>query len=100
MFSTELLDHSPMRIHRLSSTSQAVEHIPQKNNLIDDLIVYEPNDYEIGVEMLTSGRFAHSHQYILALIEKYSFHIISIQDIIVRTEVSVPLPGKIYILIK
>lgn len=102
MFSTELLDNSPMRINR-SLTLNSHENNndpPNKSDLNNSFQVFEPEHYENGAEMLTSGRFAHSHEYILKLVEKYSFQITFIEDIIVRTESSIPLPGKIYILTK
>jgi predicted TPR repeat methyltransferase len=58
---------------------------------------YEPEGHGNGAQILSSGRFAHSHSYILSLGEKYGFCVRHIEEIIVRTEVSVPLPGKIYV---
>jgi predicted TPR repeat methyltransferase len=61
----------------------------------------EPPEYpQGGAEMLTSARFAHSHPYILSLASTYAYEVVEVRDIIVRTEVSVPLPGKIYMLCK
>jgi predicted TPR repeat methyltransferase len=90
LFSTEQLENSPMKLARGARGGQ-----DQREG--EELRKFEPEGYAVGAQMLSSGRFAHSHSYILALVEMCGFSIVHIEDIIVRTEVSIPLPGKIYV---
>jgi predicted TPR repeat methyltransferase len=101
IFSTEQLETSPMRllIHRegLGEARLGETDSSESNAAIEEMRKYEPEGHTNGAQILSSGRFAHSHSYILSLGEKYGFSVVHIEDIIVRTEVNVPLPGKIYV---
>jgi len=92
LFSTEDLDASPMK---------KSEQVPvPRTTYLEEVCGYEDLKYIHGVQMLTSARFAHSHRYIMNLVERFGFNLVEMRDIVVRTEVSVPLPGKIYLLEK
>lgn len=97
LFSTEQLESSPMKFIRDGTSNDNIS-TDKTQSEIEELKKYEPEvEFLTGAQMLTSGRFAHNHSYVLALAEMCGFSIVSIEDIIVRTEVSVPLPGKIYV---
>ena len=75
MFSTEDLQRSPMRNTTDSS----------KDN---------------GVELLSSARYAHSQSYIEHLSCEHGFCIVHIENMVIRKEATVSLPGQIFILQK
>jgi predicted TPR repeat methyltransferase len=99
LFSTEQLEKSPMKLVRDDDDDLISASAGNKSESVsEELRKFEPEqEFLTGAQMLTSGRFAHSHSYVLALVEMYGFSIVHIEDIIVRTEVSIPLPGKIYV---
>lgn len=85
LFSTEDLDSSPMRRSVQGSCS-----IPGSGEK-------ERGGGE-GVELLSSARYAHSQSYIMGLADTYRFHVCRVQALVIRTEASVPLPGRIFLL--
>ena len=90
LFSTEDLDASPMwRSDRSTPTSTQSESCPE---------VHVPNVMEVGVELLSSARYAHSQSYIEAVAVRHGFYVARVEELIIRTEASVPLPGKIFVL--
>ena len=94
LFSTEDLDASPMRrSDRTTPTSTQSESCPE---------VHVPNVMEVevgvGVELLSSARYAHSQSYIEAVAVRHGFYVARVEELIIRTEASVPLPGKIFVL--
>lgn len=90
LFSTEDLDASPMRrSDRSTPTSTQSESCTE---------VHVPNVMEVGVELLSSARYAHSQSYIEAVAVRHGFYVARVEELIIRTEASVPLPGKIFVL--
>jgi predicted TPR repeat methyltransferase len=88
LFSTEDLDASPMRrSDRSTPTSTQSESCTEV-----------PNVMEVGVELLSSARYAHSQSYIEAVAVRHGFYVARVEELIIRTEASVPLPGKIFVL--
>jgi predicted TPR repeat methyltransferase len=51
-----------------------------------------------GTQLLTSARFAHSNIYIEKLANIYGFIILNMKIVILRTEDTVPLYGRLYVL--
>ena len=92
MFSTENLDASPMRQVRSGNEAGGVEE--------EQAVTFEPPSCHAGVQMLRSARFAHSDLYINDVAAMHRFECVKCQDIIVRTEATEPLPGRIFVLRK
>ena len=53
-----------------------------------------------GFTLRPSGRFAHSHAYIQALIEKHGFTLTLREEVVLRMEKRQPLSGYLYVLSK
>ena len=51
-----------------------------------------------GGELLKSARFAHSNLYIEILAHIYGFQIVKSKSVILRTEETIPLHGRLYVL--
>ena len=51
-----------------------------------------------GGELLKSARFAHSNSYIEILAHIYGFQIVKSKSVILRTEETIPLHGRLYVL--
>uniref|UniRef100_H3H4T9 Methyltransferase type 11 domain-containing protein n=1 Tax=Phytophthora ramorum TaxID=164328 RepID=H3H4T9_PHYRM len=58
----------------------------------------DANETSVGFRLAPSGRFQHSHEYIMALVRRLGFSVAVQEDISVRKESGVPIPGRIYIL--
>lgn len=102
-FTVENLDNSPMKKIRTESrnTTGCKPAVTEPSRAMQ----YEPKailsgQWDLGeaLQLLTSARFAHSSAYIHALATKYGFRICEEIDIVLRTEGTVPLGGKIYIM--
>mmetsp|Transcript_5049 Transcript_5049/g.8278 ORF Transcript_5049/g.8278 Transcript_5049/m.8278 type:complete len:556 (+) Transcript_5049:111-1778(+) len=88
LFSTEDLDASPMRRPKLD-TGGGIES--ERGGT--------PNsEGSVGVELLSSARYAHSQGYIEQLAKLHGFLVMRVEELVIRTEASVPLPGKIFAL--
>jgi predicted TPR repeat methyltransferase len=105
MFTTEDLEHSPMRVQPLGKPDHS--SIKSRGDTAAAAGETQLNGAEIpgavpgwGAQLLTSARFAHSDRYIRALCEKHGFRVLCHERIVLRTEETVPLPGNIYILQK
>ena len=90
LFSTEDLESSPMRRKNVSD-----EKVEEPSDTCNDCTGSYCKD---EVELLSSARYAHSQKYIERLAAKYKFHMAVVQDLVIRKEASVPLPGKIFLL--
>ena len=62
-------------------------------------------DYEIdgavpgwGGQLLKSARFAHSNSYIQMLADIHGFQILKMKIVVLRTEETIPLYGRLYVL--
>ena len=51
-----------------------------------------------GGELLKSARFAHSNSYIEILAHIHGFQIVKSKSVILRTEETIPLYGRLYVL--
>jgi shikimate kinase len=51
-----------------------------------------------GAQLLKSARFAHSNSYIEALCQIHGFQILKMKIVVLRTEETVPLHGRLYVL--
>ena len=51
-----------------------------------------------GGQLLKSARFAHSNSYIETLAEIHGFQILKMKIVILRTEETIPLYGRLYVL--
>ena len=128
LFSIEDLDSSPMKIAATSDertvnvnvrTDNKVTDINDSQGNINEMIkLDEMNkmkqinckdfriaDYEIdgavpgwGGQLLKSARFAHSNSYIQILAEIHGFQILKMKIVILRTEETIPLYGRLYVL--
>lgn len=66
--------------------------------LLPQGIIDNSEDNSVGYRLAPSGRFQHSHEYIVTLASRMSFNIAVKQDISVRKESGEPIPGRIYLL--
>jgi predicted TPR repeat methyltransferase len=113
-FSIEDLDRSPMKIkmknekNEKKSSKNNINNQNNKNineNSIDihEIALNEDNEPlgsvpGWGTQLLTSARFAHSNTYIEKLANIYGFIILNMKIVILRTEDTVPLYGRLYVL--
>ena len=51
-----------------------------------------------GVELLSSARYAHSQAYVTQLAARFGFLLVREEELVIRTEASMPLPGRIFLL--
>lgn len=110
MFTTEDLDSSPMRIPEKQKCSESniskeeggEDAISSSGVCMEDVMSFEPHGHiDLNhLQLLTSARYAHSQKYIETLSDMYKLRIVKVENVIVRTENTIPLPGKIYILQK
>ena len=91
VFSTEILNSD-------STGAEADMPIALEVDDFGELLVNE--DRSSGFSLLDSARFGHSSEYIKRLCTVYNFSVVSIQNHMLRTESSVPLPGLFYVLMK
>lgn len=128
LFSIEDLDSSPMKIDATSDERTVDVNVSTNNKLIDinnadeninNIVKFDGmnkteqidskdlkiTDYEIdgavpgwGGQLLKSARFAHSNSYIQILAEIHGFQILEMKIVILRTEETIPLYGRLYVL--
>ena len=120
VFSIEDLDASPMRmrmtaVERPPSTSTLPPsptlpsplHAADNNAVINPLPAPEVEwvDGEPvgavpgwGAQLLSSARFAHSHAYIQLHAKGHGYTIKACREVVLRTEETVPLQGRMYVL--
>ena len=103
LFSTEDLDVSPMRLDpNPSSDHPSLDLDPSPEGggaaslLHDDDIPGAVPGW--GAQLLSSARFAHSHAYVKRLAARHGYTLEASRQIVLRTEVTVPLGGRIYLL--
>ncbi|TDH70463.1 hypothetical protein CCR75_000348 [Bremia lactucae] len=58
----------------------------------------ETTELLAGFRLANSGRFQHSHEYIMNLVCRWGFDVAIQQDVRVRKESGEPIPGRIYLL--
>ena len=114
-FSVEDLSSSTMRVNKndSSSTSKLSEGENNTTKADSDSTLLTTNDImpiviengELkgavpgwGGELLISARFAHSDKYIQVLAELHQFRIISSKVVVLRTEETLPIQGRLYVL--
>jgi hypothetical protein len=115
-FSIEDLDSSPMKVHRpildlLTQTAVdtsleninlivSEEKVSQEKEIVKMVKVDEPLGAVPGWggQLLSSARFAHSDSYIKLLSKIHGFNILITKIVILRTEETIPLHGRLYIL--
>lgn len=128
LFSIEDLDSSPMKIDATSDERTVNVNVRTDNEIIDihdtddniqNIIKLDEmnkmkqknskgskiTDYEIdgavpgwGGQLLKSARFAHSNSYIQILADIHGFQILKMKIVILRTEETIPLYGRLYVL--
>ncbi|KAG7400613.1 hypothetical protein PHYBOEH_004880 [Phytophthora boehmeriae] len=59
---------------------------------------FSTDEVAVGFRLAPSGRFQHSPGYIVSLAERWGFNIVLQEEISVRKESGVAIPGRIYIL--
>jgi len=101
-FSIEDLDRSPMKIKMKNLTNNCI-NISQNSINVNEIVLNEDNEPlgsvpGWGTQLLTSARFAHSNSYIEILANLYGFIILNMKIVILRTEDTVPLYGRLYVL--
>ena len=99
-FSTEDLDASPMRLVGSPSPPEPSDGTTPggeggKGDVGDEIAGAVPG---WGAQLLSSARFAHAHAYIERLAARHSFEVAATRQITLRTEGSVPLAGRLYLL--
>jgi hypothetical protein len=98
LFSTEDLDASPMRRAPPPIPSPAGGGGGGSGSPAGGGGKDEEEEEGPGVELLSSGRYAHSQRYIELLAAAHCFHMAQVHSLVIRTEAAVPLPGKIFLL--
>ena len=115
VFSIEDLDASPMRMNTFEhppSTSTLPPPLPTSSTTIDSHVVAPLSASEVelmdgepvgavpgwGAQLLSSARFAHSHAYIQLLARVHGYTLKACREVTLRTEETVPLQGRMYVL--
>ena len=115
VFSIEDLDASPMRMNTLERPSPASalsppSPTPSKAAGSNDVVPLSAPEVELvdgepvgavpgwGAQLLSSARFAHSHAYIQLLAQVHGYTLKACREVVLRTEETVPLQGRMYVL--
>jgi predicted TPR repeat methyltransferase len=91
-----------MKIKMKNLTKNSI-NISQNSINVNEIVLNEDNEPlgsvpGWGTQLLTSARFAHSNSYIEILANLYGFVILNMKIVILRTEDTVPLYGRLYVL--
>lgn len=99
-FSIEDLDNSPMKTNK---NHNMIDDKNQVNSIdLDNLVLSDGEPLGAvpgwGTQLLTSARFAHSNSYIETLAKMCGFLILNMKIVTLRTEDTIPLYGRLYVL--